>query len=51
MKKKKFRFQWGAFLLLVVYGGLFFILFARIVTILVTGEVEGQALTTRAAAL
>ena len=51
MKKKKFRFQWGAFLLLVVYGGLFFILFARIVTILATGEVEGQVLSARASAL
>ncbi|GLC87557.1 penicillin-binding transpeptidase domain-containing protein [Lysinibacillus piscis] len=50
MKKKKFRFQWGAFLLLIFYGGLFFLLFARMVTIQVTGEAEGQALAARAAA-
>ena len=29
--KKKFRFQWGAFLMFLVYGGLFFLLFGRIV--------------------
>ncbi|MFJ7950423.1 penicillin-binding protein [Lysinibacillus sp. NPDC096418] len=50
MKKKRFRFQWGAFLLLVFYGGLFFLLFARMVTIQATGEVEGQELVARAAA-
>lgn len=50
MKKKRFRFQWGAFLLLVFYGGLFFLLFARMVTLQATGEVEGQALAAKAAA-
>ncbi len=50
MKKKRFRFQWGAFLLLVFYGGLFFLLFTRMVTLQATGEVEGQELAARAAA-
>ncbi len=42
--KKKFRFQWGAFLMFIVYGGLFFLLFGRIVFIQVTGEAEGKVL-------
>lgn len=42
--KKKFRFQKGAFLLLCFYGGLFFILFFRLLYIQVTGEANGQAL-------
>ena len=50
MKKKRFRFQWGAFLLLIFYGGLFFLLFARMVTLQASGEVEGQALAAKAAA-
>jgi len=50
MKKKRFRFQWGAFLLLIFYGGLFFLLFTRMVTIQATGQVEGQELAARAAA-
>ncbi|KOS69577.1 penicillin-binding protein [Lysinibacillus contaminans] len=50
MKKKRFRFQWGAFLLLIFYGGLFFLLFTRMVTLQATGEVEGQALAAKAAA-
>ncbi|MFK5709023.1 penicillin-binding protein [Lysinibacillus sp. IITD104] len=50
MKKKRFRFQWGAFLLLIFYGGLFFLLFTRMVTLQATGEVEGQELAARAAA-
>lgn len=48
--KKKFRFQWGAFLLFLTFAGLFFILLARIVTIQATGQVEGQELAARAAA-
>src|ERR1700757_1323446 len=51
MKKKKFRFQWGAFLMLVIYGGLFFALFVKIVYIQATGVVNGQVLEARAAAL
>ena len=47
---KKFRFQWGAFLLFLIFAGLFFILLARIVTIQATGEVEGQELAAKAAA-
>lgn len=50
MKKTRFRFQWGAFLLLIFYGGLFFLLFTRMVTIQATGVVEGQELAARAAA-
>lgn len=50
MKKKKFRFQWGAFLLFIFYGGLFFLLFTRMVTIQATGQVEGQELAAKAAA-
>ncbi|KZE38237.1 penicillin-binding protein [Bhargavaea cecembensis] len=42
--KKKFRFQWGAFLMFCVYGGLFFLLFSRFLYIQVTGEAEGQPL-------
>lgn len=42
--KKKFRFQKGAFLLLCIYGGLFFILSIRLFYIQVTGEANGQAL-------
>lgn len=48
--KKKFRFQWGAFLLFLVFAGLFFLLLARIVAIQATGQVEGQELAARAAA-
>ncbi|MFJ7738460.1 penicillin-binding protein [Lysinibacillus sp. NPDC097287] len=50
MKKKRFRFQWGAFLLLIFYGGLFFLLFTRMVTLQASGEVEGQELAAKAAA-
>jgi penicillin-binding protein 2B len=46
--KKKFRFQWGAFLMFIVYGGLFFLLFGRIVFIQVTGEAEGKVLASLA---
>ena len=48
--KKKFRFQWGAFLLFLTFAGLFFILALRIVTIQATGSVEGQELAAKAAA-
>ncbi|MFJ8515356.1 penicillin-binding protein [Lysinibacillus xylanilyticus] len=50
MKKKRFRFQWGAFLLLIFYGGLFFLLFSRMFMLQATGEVEGQELAAKAAA-
>ena len=46
--KKKFRFQWGAFLMFLVYGGLFFLLFGRIVFIQVTGQAEGKVMATLA---
>lgn len=48
--KKKFRFQGGAFLLFLLFAGLFFLLMARIITIQATGKVEGQELAARAAA-
>ncbi|WP_424472381.1 penicillin-binding transpeptidase domain-containing protein [Paenisporosarcina sp.] len=48
--KKKFRFQWGAFLMFLFYGGLFFLLLSRMVFIQVTGEADGQALAAKAAA-
>lgn len=41
---KKFRFQWGAFLMFIVFGGLFFILFGRILFIQMTGQVDGKEL-------
>lgn len=48
--KKKFRFQGGAFLLFLLFAGLFFLLMTRIITIQATGKVEGQELAARAAA-
>ena len=45
---KKFRFQWGAFLMFLLYGGLFFLLLSRFVFIQVTGTAEGQELSTKA---
>lgn len=43
--KKKFRFQWGAFLLVVFFVGFFFILFFRVTFIQMTGYAKGQELT------
>ena len=48
--KKKFRFQWGAFLMFLVYGGLFFLLFGRIVFIQITGQAEGKVMASLAEA-
>ena len=48
--KKKFRFQWGAFLMFLFYGGLFFLLMSRMIFIQVTGVADGQALAAKAAA-
>lgn len=45
---KKVRFQWGAFLLFLLYGGLFFLLLGRFIYIQVTGEVNGEVLQQRA---
>lgn len=42
---KKFRFQKGAFLMFLLYAGLFFLLFGRILFIQITGEAKGEALT------
>lgn len=47
---KKFRFQWGAFLMFIIYGGLFFLLFGRLLFIQITGEAEGKVLATMAEA-
>ena len=49
MKKLKFRYQLGAFLMFVIYGGLFFLLFARFFYIQTTGEVHGYNLQAEAA--
>lgn len=46
--KRKFRFQWGAFLMLLGYGGLFFLLFGRLLFIQITGEAEGEMLASLA---
>lgn len=48
MKKKKFRFQWGAFLMFLAFGGLFLLLFGRIVYIQITGEAEGKVMSSLA---
>ena len=45
---KKFRFQWGAFLMFLLYGGLFFVLLSRFVFIQVTGTAEGEVLASKA---
>ncbi len=45
---KKFRFQWGAFLMFLFYGGLFFLLLGRFVFIQATGTAEGQVLASKA---
>lgn len=47
---RKFRFQWGAFLMFIIYGGLFFLLFGRLVFIQITGEAEGKVLASMAEA-
>ena len=48
MNKKKFRFQGGAFLMLFIFGGLFFLLFGRMLQIQITGQVDGRALAAMA---
>lgn len=48
MRKKKFRFQGGAFLMLVLFGGLFFLLFGRMLQIQITGQIDGRALAAMA---
>lgn len=45
---KKVRFQWGAFLLFLLYGGLFFLLLGRFIYIQSTGVVNGELLEQRA---
>ncbi|MFC4354367.1 penicillin-binding transpeptidase domain-containing protein [Chryseomicrobium palamuruense] len=45
---KKVRFQWGAFLLFLFYGGLFFLLLGRFIYIQTTGIVNGEVLEQRA---
>lgn len=50
MKKKKFRFQWGAFLMFVFFGGLFFLLFWRLLSIQITGQAEGRQMAVMAEA-
>ncbi len=47
---KKSKFQWGASMMLIIYGLLFFLMFFRIFYIQVTGQAEGQKLAAKAAA-
>ena len=49
MKKLKFRYQLGAFLMFAIYGGLFFLLFSRFFYIQSTGELHGHNLQAEAA--
>ena len=49
MKNMKFRYQIGAFLLLIIFGGLFLLLFARFFQLQVTGEANGYDLQAYAA--
>lgn len=44
----KVRFRWGAFLLFLFYGGLFFLLLGRFIYIQTTGIVNGEVLEQRA---
>ena len=48
--KRKFRFQWGAFLMFLIYGGLFFLLFSRVLYIQITGQAEGRVMAAMAEA-
>ncbi|WP_342559290.1 penicillin-binding protein [Metasolibacillus sp. FSL K6-0083] len=50
MKKSTFRFQKGAFLMFLIYGGLFLLLFWRIVHLQTANEVNGYSLEAEAAA-
>ena len=49
MTKKKFRYQWGACLMFIFYGGLFCILLGRILFIQATGQSDGVELAVKAA--
>lgn len=48
MKKRKFRYQYGAFLMFLLFGGLFLLLYWRFVSIQATGVVKGHELETEA---
>jgi penicillin-binding protein 2B len=48
MKKRKFRYQYGAFLMFLFFGGLFLLLYWRFVSIQATGVVNGHELATEA---
>lgn len=48
MKKRKFRYQYGAFLMFLLFGGLFLLLYWRFVSIQATGIVKGHELETEA---
>mgnify|MGYP003466980320 CR=1 FL=1 len=48
MKKRKFRYQYGAFLMFLFFGGLFLLLYWRFVSIQATGVVKGHELATEA---
>lgn len=48
--KKEISIPMGSLSITSFYGGLFFLLFTRMVTLQATGEAEGQALAAKAAA-
>ena len=50
MTKRKFRYQYGAFLMFIIFGGLFLLLYWRFVSIQATGVVNGHELETEALA-
>ena len=50
MKKRKFRYQYGAFLMFILFGGLFLLLYWRFVSIQATGIVKGHELEAEALA-
>lgn len=50
MKKRKFRYQYGAFLMFLFFGGLFLLLYWRFVSIQATGIVKGHELEAEALA-
>ncbi|WP_450097563.1 penicillin-binding protein [Solibacillus faecavium] len=50
MKKRRFRYQYGAFLMFLIFGGLFLLLYWRFVSIQATGVVKGHELEAEALA-
>ncbi|KIL44790.1 penicillin-binding protein 2B [Jeotgalibacillus soli] len=50
MIAKAIKQNWGAYLLFLVFGALFFVLLTRFLTLQITGEAEGRDLAAQAAA-